>query len=80
MLSEAREIPDRPRCLHKKLHSRRRVQPSSGANVERWLCLKYSNQPCSVRLRSSMMWERLAQARQIGVQIARVLDNLTIVT
>jgi hypothetical protein len=26
-----------------------------------------------------MMWERLAQARQIGVQIARVLDNCDVI-
>src|SRR5215472_12409225 len=72
MLSKAREIPDRPCCLRRILRSRRRIQPSSGANVERWLCLKYSNQPRSVELRSAMIWDRLRPA--VRLVLARTVS------
>ena len=72
ILSELREIPDRPCCLRRILRIRRRIQPSSGANVERWLCLKYSNQPRSVRLRFSMIWDRLCPA--VRLVLARTVS------
>jgi hypothetical protein len=41
------------------LRSLRRTNPSSVRNVFWWLCLKYSNQPRSVRFTSAMVWDML---------------------
>ena len=60
------------------VRSRRRIQPSSVPNVHRWLCLKYSNQPCSVGLRSVITLARLRPtvravfARIVSLNLARL--------
>jgi hypothetical protein len=48
------------------LRSLRRMNPSSVRNVLWWLCLKYSNQPRSVRFTSAMVWDMLRPEVRLG--------------
>jgi hypothetical protein len=61
------------------LRNLRRTNPSSLGNVVRQLCLKYSNQPRSVRFTSAMIWVmlcpevRLVFARIVSLSFLRLL-------